>query len=192
MSKKLKRQLLLAAGTLSLAIGIVGIFVPILPTTPFLLLAAGCYLRSSQRFYNWLMGNRFFGNYIRNYIEGRGIPVKVKLFIIILLWVTIGISIWLVAKPLVTVILLIVAVGVTLHIIFICVPQCMNDVIIFIFRPPHSIAVFVLFPFVLLKLSYCIHTPLIYNYGFLLQPLNAMQYTVFALTRAQSINAIVL
>ena len=119
MSKKLKRQLLLAAGTLSLAIGIVGIVVPLLPTTPFLLLAAGCYLRSSQRFYNWLMGNRFFGNYIRNYIEGRGIPVKVKLFIIILLWVTISISIWLVAKPLVTVILLIVAVGVTLHIIFI-------------------------------------------------------------------------
>jgi uncharacterized membrane protein YbaN (DUF454 family) len=119
MSEKLKRQLLLAAGTLSLAIGIVGIVVPLLPTTPFLLLAAGCYLRSSQRFYNWLMGNRFFGNYIRNYIEGRGIPVKVKLFIIILLWVTISISIWLVAKPLVTVILLIVAVGVTLHIIFI-------------------------------------------------------------------------
>jgi len=123
MSKKLKRQLLLAAGTLSLAIGIVGIFVPILPTTPFLLLAAGCYLRSSQRFYNWLMGNRFFGNYIRNYIEGRGIPVKVKLFIIILLWVTISISIWLVAKPLVTIILLIVAVGVTLHIIFIRVKR---------------------------------------------------------------------
>jgi uncharacterized membrane protein YbaN (DUF454 family) len=119
MSEKIKRQLLLAAGTLSLAIGIVGIVVPLLPTTPFLLLAAGCYLRSSQRFYNWLMGNRFFGNYIRNYIEGRGIPVKVKLFIIILLWVTISISIWLVAKPLVTVILLIVAVGVTLHIIFI-------------------------------------------------------------------------
>ena len=123
MSKKLKRQLLLAAGTLSLAIGIVGIVVPLLPTTPFLLLAAGCYLRSSQRFYNWLMGNRFFGNYIRNYIEGRGIPVKVKLFIIILLWATIGVSIWLVAKPLVTVILLIVAVGVTLHIIFIRVKR---------------------------------------------------------------------
>jgi uncharacterized membrane protein YbaN (DUF454 family) len=123
MSEKLKRQLLLAAGTLSLAIGIVGIFVPILPTTPFLLLAASCYLRSSQRFYNWLIGNRFFGNYIRNYIEGRGIPLKVKLFIIALLWVTISISIWLVAKPLVTIILLIVAVGVTLHIIFIRVKR---------------------------------------------------------------------
>jgi len=119
MSEKLKRQLLLAAGTLSLATGIVGIVVPILPTTPFLLLAAGCYLRSSPRFYNWLMGNRLFGAYIRNYIEGRGIPVKVKLLTIILLWATIGVSIWLTAKLIVTVILLIVAVGVTLHIIFI-------------------------------------------------------------------------
>jgi len=119
MSEKLKRQLLLAAGTLSLATGIVGIVVPILPTTPFLLLAAGCYLRSSPRFYSWLMGNRFFGAYIRNYIEGRGIPVKVKLLTIILLWATIGVSIWLTAKLIVTVILLIVAVGVTLHIIFI-------------------------------------------------------------------------
>jgi uncharacterized membrane protein YbaN (DUF454 family) len=119
MSEELKRRLLLAAGTLSLAVGIVGIFVPILPTTPFLLLAAGCYLRSSQRFYNWLMGSRWLGSYIRNYIESRGLPLKVKLFTIILLWVTIGISIWLVAKPVVTVILLIVAMGVTLHIIFI-------------------------------------------------------------------------
>ncbi|NQT31562.1 MAG: YbaN family protein [Deltaproteobacteria bacterium] len=119
MSEKLKRQLLIIAGTLSLAVGIVGIAVPLLPTTPFLLLAAGCYLRSSQRFYNWLMANRWLGAYIRNYIEGRGIPLKVKIFIIALLWVTIGISIWLVANWVVTVILLIVAAGVTLHIIFI-------------------------------------------------------------------------
>jgi len=119
MSEKLKRQLLIIAGTLSLAVGIVGIAVPVLPTTPFLLLAAGCYLRSSQRFYNWLMANRLFGAYIRNYIEGRGIPIKLKLFIIALLWTTIGISIWLVANLIVTVILLIVAAGVTLHIIFI-------------------------------------------------------------------------
>jgi uncharacterized membrane protein YbaN (DUF454 family) len=119
MSEKLKRQLLIIAGTLSLAVGIVGIVVPVRPTTPFLLLAAGCYLRSSRRFYNWLMGNRIFGAYIRNYIEGRGMPVKVKLFTIILLWATIGVSIWLTAKLIVTIILLIVAIGVTLHIIFI-------------------------------------------------------------------------
>jgi uncharacterized membrane protein YbaN (DUF454 family) len=119
MSEKLKRQLLLAAGTLSLAVGLVGIAVPVLPTTPFLLLAAGCYFRSSQRFYNWLMNSRFLGNYIRNYIEGKGIPLKVKFFIIILLWATISLSIWLVANTVVTVVLLAVAIGVTLHIIFI-------------------------------------------------------------------------
>ena len=123
MSEKLKRQLLIAAGTLSLSVGIIGIAVPVLPTTPFLLLAAGCYLRSSPRFYNWLMTNRLFGAYIRNYIEGRGIPVKVKLFIIILLWAAIGVSIWLTANLIVTVILLIIAAGVTLHIIFIRVKR---------------------------------------------------------------------
>jgi uncharacterized membrane protein YbaN (DUF454 family) len=65
------------------------------------------------------MGNRWLGAYIRNYIGGRGMPLKVKLFTIALLWATIGVSIWLTAKPIVTIILLIVAVGVSLHIIFI-------------------------------------------------------------------------
>jgi uncharacterized membrane protein YbaN (DUF454 family) len=119
MSAALKRYLLIALGTLCLAIGIVGIFTPILPTTPFLLLAAYCYLRSSKRFHSWLMSNRVFGGYIRSYTEGRGIPLKVKLFTITLLWVTIGISIWLVANWIVTAVLLAVAVGVSLHIAFI-------------------------------------------------------------------------
>jgi uncharacterized membrane protein YbaN (DUF454 family) len=119
MSAALKRYSLIALGTICLAIGIVGIFTPILPTTPFLLLAAFCYLRSSQRFYRWLMNNRVFGSYIRSYTEGRGIPIKVKLFTIALLWVTIGISIWLVANWIVTAVLLVVAVGVSLHIAFI-------------------------------------------------------------------------
>jgi uncharacterized membrane protein YbaN (DUF454 family) len=119
MSAALKRYLLIALGTICLAIGIVGIFTPILPTTPFLLLAAACYMRSSARFHRWLMNNRVFGGYIRNYTEGRGIPLKLKLFTIALLWVTIGISIWLVANMIVTAVLLVVAVGVTLHIAFI-------------------------------------------------------------------------
>jgi len=116
MSAALKRYLLIVLGTICLAIGIVGIFTPILPTTPFLLLAAACYLRSSARFHSWLLNNRVFGSYIRNYTEGRGIPIKVKLFTIVLLWVTIGISMWAVANMIVTVVLLCVAVGVTLHI----------------------------------------------------------------------------
>ena len=119
MSDRLKRQLLFITGTICVAIGLVGIFVPVLPTTPFLLLAAACYLRSSQRFYHWLMNHRWFGTYIRNYTEGRGIPLKVKLFTIALLWIAIGISIWLVANWIVTVILIVIAATVTLHIIFI-------------------------------------------------------------------------
>ena len=118
MSKKFSRPLLIAAGTTSTAIGIVGIFVPVLPTTPFLLLAAACYMRSSERFYRWLVHNRFFGAYIRNYIEGKGIPVKVKVITLTLLWVTIGLSAYFGTDNLIVRIVLgAVAVGVTVHIL---------------------------------------------------------------------------
>ncbi len=70
------RTLLIVCGTLCVGLAVVGIFVPILPTTPFLLLAAVCYARSSQRFLAWLLTNRWFGSYIKNYREGRGIPVS--------------------------------------------------------------------------------------------------------------------
>ena len=120
MSHKLTRKLLIVAGTASTAIGIVGIFIPILPTTPFLLLAAACYIRSSERFYRWLLNNRLCGTYIRNYIEHKGMPLKTKLFTISLLWVTIGISVCLATQDLVVrIVLVLIAVGVTIHIILI-------------------------------------------------------------------------
>jgi len=68
------RRVLIVAGTFFVGLGIVGIFIPILPTTPFLLLAAACYARSSERFYNWLLNHRWFAKYIRPYREGD--PVK--------------------------------------------------------------------------------------------------------------------
>jgi uncharacterized protein len=112
-----KRRLLIGAGTLSAGLGIVGIFVPILPTTPFLLLAAACYMRSSERFYQWLMNDRIFGAYIRNYIEGRGMPRRIKVFTILLLWLTIGLTIFFAVENIVIrIILLCVAIGVTTHI----------------------------------------------------------------------------
>jgi uncharacterized membrane protein YbaN (DUF454 family) len=112
------RCLLIAAGTISLSLGIVGIIVPILPTTPFLLLAAACYARSSPRFYDWLLNNKYLGAYIRNYLEKKGVPLKVKIFTIALLWITISLSIILISLDLVvTIILLIVAIGVTTHIL---------------------------------------------------------------------------
>ena len=120
MPEKLKRRLLIVAGTVCTAIGIIGIFVPILPTIPFLLLAAACYLRSSQRFYDWLLHNRFFGIYVRNYLQRKGMPFKIKIFTILLLWLTITCSVVFAVQALVIrVILLIIAAGVTVHIVMI-------------------------------------------------------------------------
>ena len=118
ISNKFFRYLLIIAGTIFLGFGIIGIFLPILPTTPFLLLAAACYARSSQRFYNWLMNNKWFGNYIKNYHEGRGVPLKFKIFTISLLWITILISIYFVINNFwIEIILIMIAIGVTIHII---------------------------------------------------------------------------
>lgn len=86
------RILLIIAGTISLILGAIGIFIPLLPATPFLLLSAACYMRSSERMLNWLLNNRWCGSYIRNYREGKGIPLKTKILAISVLWITIGYS----------------------------------------------------------------------------------------------------
>ena len=112
------KWVLIIAGTIFLGLGIIGIFLPILPTTPFLLLAAACYARSSQRFYNWLMNNKLFGNYIKNYHEGMGIPLKFKIFTISLLWVTILTSSYFIINNFwIEIVLIMIAIGVTIHII---------------------------------------------------------------------------
>jgi hypothetical protein len=117
MRTVVKRRILIGAGTLSTGLGIIGIFVPILPTTPFLLLAAACYMRSSERLYRWLINNRIFGAYVRNYIEGKGMPVKIKMFTILLLWLTIALTIVFgVQNIVIKIVLICIAVGVTAHI----------------------------------------------------------------------------
>lgn len=85
----MKKYLLASLGLLSLTLGIIGMFLPILPTTPFLLLSAWLFSKSSQRLNHFLLNNRVFGNYIRNYRSGQGIPKRTKIFSIILLWTTI-------------------------------------------------------------------------------------------------------
>ena len=112
------RILLIIAGTFFVGLGIVGIFVPLLPTTPFLLLAAVCYARSSQRFYGWLLNNKWFGSYIRNYLERKGIPLKAKVVTVTLLWITIGSSVAFAVEILVVkLILVLIAIGVSIHIL---------------------------------------------------------------------------
>lgn len=90
--QKLKRALWFIAGTICLVLGAIGIVLPILPTTPFLLAAAACYYKSSPRMHKWLLNNKWFGEYIRNYKEGRGLPLKTKITALAMLWLTIGIS----------------------------------------------------------------------------------------------------
>ncbi|SEE45889.1 YbaN family protein [Pseudomonas anguilliseptica] len=90
------RYVLLAIGWLSVALGVVGIFLPVLPTTPFLLLAAACFMRSSKRFYLWLVNHRQLGPWIVDYLEGQGIPLKGKVYAIGLMWLSIGLSCYLV------------------------------------------------------------------------------------------------
>jgi len=118
ISNRFFRYLLISAGTIFLGFGVIGIFLPVLPTTPFLLLAAACYARSSKRFYDWLMNNKWFGTYIKNYREGRGVPLKFKVFTISLLWITILVSVFFVINNYwVKIILILIAIGVTIHII---------------------------------------------------------------------------
>ena len=108
--------LLIACGTLCVALGAAGMILPVLPTTPFLLLAAACYARSSVRFYRWLLVNRWFGAYIRHYREGTGMPLIQKMFTIALLWASIGATAWLaISAWWLRLILFGVAAGVTIH-----------------------------------------------------------------------------
>lgn len=92
----LVRSLLLVIGWLAVALGVIGIFLPVLPTTPFLLLAAACFVRSSQRFYDWLVSHPRLGPWFRDYLEGNGIPLRGKVYAIATMWISISISCWLV------------------------------------------------------------------------------------------------
>lgn len=119
-SSQLLKLILICIGTFFLGLGLIGIFIPILPATPFLLLAAACYARSSKRFYDWLMNNKWFGSYIKNYHDGKGIPLKVKVLTISLLWSSILFSIlFIVYISWIQIILIIIACGVTIHILII-------------------------------------------------------------------------
>lgn len=104
-------------GMLALAAGVIGVVVPVMPTTPFLLLATACFLRGSERMRRWMLTNRWFGEYLRRYREGRGIPARTKVGAIAFLWTGIGLSATMFLESwIVRSVLLVVAVGVTVHI----------------------------------------------------------------------------
>ena len=95
MQNKAKLYFLISAGWLSMTLGVIGIIVPLLPTTPFILLAAGCFAKSSPKFHQWLLGHSFFGPLIKNYQGKQGLPQHIKIRAIIFIWITLGISIFL-------------------------------------------------------------------------------------------------
>lgn len=116
-SKSIKITLTVV-GIISVSIGTIGVFVPLLPTTPFLLLAAACFMRSSDRLYDWLMHHRWFGTYIRNYREHHAITLPTKILAILLLWSTLSYAALAVTGSwFVRILLLSIAVGVTIHLV---------------------------------------------------------------------------
>ena len=105
-------------GSVSLVLGIMGVFLPVLPTTPFLLLAAAMYMRSSQRLYDWLMSHKHLGAYIRNFREHKALPLRVKVVSVTMVWATLLYCAIFVAKEWwMSAIFIAIAIGVTIHIL---------------------------------------------------------------------------
>lgn len=106
----IRRICLLIVGLISLGLAIIGIIVPLIPTTPLLLLAATCFVRSSNRLYEWLITQKYLGPYIKNYRDGKGIPLSAKIIGVILLWTSMLFTIFFVV-PLIAVKLILAAVA---------------------------------------------------------------------------------
>jgi uncharacterized membrane protein YbaN (DUF454 family) len=113
----LRKWLTITVGVIATALGLIGLFVPLLPTTPFLLLAAACFARSSERLYRWLTTRRVLGSYVRSYREHHAVALRAKLAALVLLWGTIGYGIARMAQPILRGLLLTIALGVTVHLL---------------------------------------------------------------------------
>jgi len=116
---RIRRSLLLTAGICSTALAILGIFLPLLPTVPLLLLAAACFARSSPRCHAWLREHRHFGPVLAAYQDGVGIPRRARLLALLLLWASILLSmLFLIEAPWLRLLLLLVALAVTLYLLW--------------------------------------------------------------------------
>lgn len=116
--EKIKKILLIMIGSISLIVGSIGIILPLLPTTPFLLLSLACFIRSSDRLYDFILNNKYLAPYVKDYMNGNGIPKKVKIRAITLIWITIGFStIFIIDKSIIRIVLLSTASIVSLYIL---------------------------------------------------------------------------
>lgn len=113
------RWVLVCCGWLFVVAGTAGLFVPLLPTVPFLLLAAACFARSSELFHTWLVEHNYLGPLIRDYLNGGGIPLKAKRTAIVMLWLSCSISYFAFAQTAwVRLLLVVIAVAVSLYLLF--------------------------------------------------------------------------
>ncbi len=114
---KFVRGLLLASGFLMSFLALLGFILPLLPTTPFLIAAAACFYRSSPRFYNLMMNNRYFGQTLRDYKAGRGISLQVKISSLAFLWLSsLGSVIFFIPYLWLKIGVMVMVIGVTVHI----------------------------------------------------------------------------
>jgi uncharacterized membrane protein YbaN (DUF454 family) len=105
-------------GLISLGLGVLGAFLPVLPTTPLLLLSAALFLRGNKRRYNWLMNHPKLGPYITNFMKHKSIPLRIKVVSITMLWATLlYCAIFVTEHWALRVLFIAIAIGVTLHIL---------------------------------------------------------------------------
>lgn len=116
---QMKKTLFIILGSVSLTLGVIGIFLPILPTTPFLLLSAALFARSSEKLYSWLMNHKIFGEYIRNFREDKAIPLRGKVIAISTMWIFMLYSVFFIVdeKWYFQALLICIALAVTAHIL---------------------------------------------------------------------------
>lgn len=113
-----KRIVYVILGSLFLILGAIGIFIPLLPTTPFWLLTCWFYVRSSEALYNRAMNNRYFGSYIRNYMVDKAIPLRSKIISVSIMWLSAVLtSLFLIEYVWVKILLILISIGVTWHIL---------------------------------------------------------------------------
>ncbi len=112
------RWILIGIGWISVVAGVIGLFLPLIPTVPFLLLAVACFARSSKRFHDWLVEHNHLGPLIRDYLKGGGIPRRIKLLAISMVWISFPVSTFMFARAMwLKVLLISTAVGITIYLL---------------------------------------------------------------------------
>ena len=112
------KYILIVLGSIALVLGVIGIFLPLLPTTPLLLLSAALYVRSSEKLYNWLINQKYLGTYIRNFREHRAIPLRAKVISVSMVWISLTYcAIFVSTNIFLSILFIILAIGISWHIL---------------------------------------------------------------------------